>query len=155
MKYKIYVDMDGVTCDFERKIRDYGKDVNNITDAELWGLVKIIPNFWEELEWMPYGKEIWDLVKDRNPTILTSPSHQDKKQTERAKKGKLIWVERELGTEYPVLFERSKDKKIHARPNAILIDDLESNILGWREKGGIGIHQNDPIYVIKQLKRLL
>jgi hypothetical protein len=49
----------------------------------------------------------------------------------------------------------SASKQNYAGSNRILIDDLESNIKEWEEKGGIGILHKNAITTLKILKNIL
>jgi hypothetical protein len=63
-----------------------------------------------------------------------------------------MWVS-QLGS--PKIHFRSKDKKREfANKNAILIDDLKSNISDWNSSGGVGIQHKTTNQTIAQLKEL-
>jgi len=63
------------------------------------------------------------------------------------------WVERELPN-VQLILKYAKDKKDLSNSESILIDDRLDNILGWRERGGIGIHHLNTKHTIDQLKSL-
>lgn len=133
---KIYVDMDGVLVDFMKPVRAVNPAIREWADDDiLWPIVKAIPNFWEELEWMPGGKKLWEYVLPHNPSILSAPSRNDV----RSPSGKLAWIHRHLGWDTNYHFTRSSRKCELARPYAILIDDLAGNVRQWNQAGGIGI----------------
>jgi hypothetical protein len=136
--YDIFVDMDGVLTDFERRFEQfagvtpdeymsqkeiqYGKDKAN---EQFWDLVdkQIGVRFWAGMPWMPEGEELYKYIKKYKPTILTSPSREESSRI-----GKGVWVKRNMsGT--PVKFGYKADGKAKfAGPNKILIDDREDNI---------------------------
>jgi len=150
----IYCDMDGVLCDFDRPLKErFGVDDTwALGDDELWPLVKQIPRFWEDLEWMPGGKELWEFIRPYKPSILTSPSRHD----DRSKPGKIEWVEREIpDKKVHLIFIRASKKRTYASQSSILIDDLASNIEGWKASGGIGILHENIETTLPQLKRAL
>jgi len=97
--------------------------------------------------WMKDGKKLWNFLKDKNVEILSKPS-KDKLSRE----GKRIWCKRELGN---VKVNLSRNKKTYAKPNHILIDDLEENIDPWTKAGGIGILHKNTDDTIKKLKKYL
>ncbi len=102
--------------------------------------------FWTNLPWIPGGREIWDSIKQHNPTILTSPMDQNGHQESIF--GKQKWIKRELGlgTSERVIF--SHDKYEHAVKGVtigVLIDDYDKNINLFREHGGIAIHHKNNL----------
>ena len=159
-EYKLFVDMDGVLCDWEKAFVELGPEITKGLEGqeyedkygrdELW---KIISDqgrleFWSEMPWMKDGKDLWNYVKKFNPTILTTPAHNDYSE-----KGKRIWVARELGSNVPVIMEKEKWK--HADNKSILIDDYDKKINDWKQKGkGIGILHTSAVKTIQELKKL-
>lgn len=104
--------------------------------------------FWSDMPWMPDGKELWDYIKPHNPSILTSPARGVD-----CPKGKIIWVERELGEDIPCILEKQKYK--YAGENKTLIDDSENKITPWIEAGGIGILHTSTEDTLRQLKEIM
>jgi hypothetical protein len=153
-KTQIYLDMDGVICDFlgafERlglgSFRQVEKDKGK---SFVWSIIKNRGvKFWsEEILWLPDGKELWNYVKKFSPIILTKPA-----KFEESREGKSIWVKRELGEDVPVIF--SFDKSEYAKEDRILIDDQEDNIEAWKALGGVGILHINAQSTIKQLQEL-
>jgi FMN phosphatase YigB (HAD superfamily) len=161
MEYRIYVDLDGVLTDFDKNIQDgFLKEFNkengtNIKDGfefedeygrnEFWKRVDELGiEFWSEMPWMKDGKKLWNFIKEYDTEILTKPSKQ-----KICKEGKRKWCDRELG-DVKVNIEMKKEK--YAKPNHILIDDLEKNIVPWIAAGGIGILHKNAEDTIKKLK---
>lgn len=140
--YKIYCDMDGVLCNFDKRFYEltnmnpddfeskYGTD-------EFWNLidVEIGIKFWTEMEWTPNGKILWSFVSNYRPELLTSPSKHNHSRV-----GKAIWVKNNLKPIPKINFKFSKEKQDFANNNAILIDDRKDIIDRWNNAGGIGIH---------------
>jgi len=150
---KLYIDMDGVLCDFEEQFyklvgdeaNDYEKEHG---EPEFWKAVGDHgEKFWSEMPWMSDGKELWNYVKKFNPTILSTPSRDKRSET-----GKAKWVKRELGANVPYIFIRAKEK--YADSNSILVDDLERKIRRWTTAGGIGVRHYKTKDTIRQLKKL-
>ena len=131
--YNVYVDMDGVLTDFERRFEqfagvtpdefmsqktiEFGKDK---ADEQFWDLIdeQIGVRFWAGMPWMPEGEKLWKYIKPFKPTILTSPSRK-----ESSKIGKGVWIKRNMsGTPYKFGYKASGKAK-YATPNSILIDD--------------------------------
>lgn len=154
IKYKIYCDLDSVLANFDQGFhklthkyplqyeQEYGKD-------QFWSVItEAGAGFWKELRWMPGGRSLWKYIDKYNPIILSAPSRHDS-----SREGKQQWVTKYLpGTE--LVLEYAQDKKKHASPNSILIDDREENISQWREAGGVGIQYLSTDDTINQLKQL-
>jgi hypothetical protein len=152
----IYCDMDAVLTDFIGDVRKVKPDMGDWEpDEVLWPVVKSIPNFWENMSWMPDGKELWDylarIVPNTQKIILSAPTRNDV----RSPSGKMIWIHRELGFNTHYVFTRSSRKKLLARPGDVLIDDLEDTVKDWRRLGGIGIHHTSAANTIKTIEDIL
>jgi len=153
-KIKIYCDMDGVLCDFDRPLKErFGvEDTWALGDDVLWPMVNQIDGFWENLEWMPGGKELWEFIRPYKPSILTSPSRHD----DRSKPGKIAWVKREIpDKKVHLIFIRAIKKRDYASQSSILIDDLPRNIEGWKKSGGIGILHENLETTLPQLEKAI
>ena len=154
MDYKIFSDMDGVITDFNNRYKKYagmmpaeyekkfGKDKFwELADAE--GVA-----FWVGMPWMEDGKTYWDYIKKYDVELLSSPS-----RSETSRLGKRLWVRNNLPG-IKLTLAQAYNKQNYAAPNHILIDDRESNIKQWRDKGGIGILHTSAADTIQQLKDL-
>lgn len=118
-----------------------------------WEKVKEIgPSFWSELKWKQDGKQLWNYIKVHNPIILSARP----KTIESAKKGKLKWIQENLGSKFAktAIITLGFLKQNHANNSSILIDDYDKNIKQWRNKGGIGILHKDAHTTIEELKGL-
>ena len=148
----LFVDMDGVLVDFIKGYHELtGRDITGSfhSDAAFWEPIdKAGYNFWMNLEWTKDGKKLWNYIKKYNPEILSAPSRQNDSRV-----GKHDWVKRELPDSHLIL-RSPENKKEFAKPNAILIDDRESNIDDWNKAGGIGILHTSTEDTIKQLQKL-
>jgi hypothetical protein len=99
-KNRLFLDMDGVFCDFEREVQERtGRSSEEIPDDELWPILSdpTQPNFFEHLSWMASGKDLWEAVLtlvaelDQPPIFLTGcPSQATFRAL--AEKGKEAWV---------------------------------------------------------------
>ena len=97
---------------------------------------------------MKDGKELWDYIKDKQPTLLSAPSKENESRL-----GKRLWVKNNLpGT--PLILASADKKQNYAKGNRILIDDRPDNVSQWRSKGGIGILHTNTADTIKQLQNL-
>lgn len=166
--YKIYCDMDGVLTNFDKSvydgvIKDWNKKYNtnyvtgwNFEDGEgtdiFWKEIKKLgPEFWFDMPWKNDGKKLWDYIKSDTTEILTKPAKPERSNS--CIPGKLAWCKRELGEDVKVNIDMNKS--IYAKPNHILIDDLEENINKWIKAGGIGILHIDTETTIKELEKII
>ena len=79
-KYDLYVDMDGVLTDFEKRFGNFtdlspGEYKEQYGENKFWELIdkKVGVKFWVGMPWMPGGKELWSFVKHLKPKILSTP----------------------------------------------------------------------------------
>jgi len=163
-KYKIYVDMDGVVADFEKRFEDlagmtppefqskYGKDA-------FWDFIDEGNNkikFWVGIPPMEGAKQLIDYVSKHDYSMLTAPSI--KKQS---RLGKSLWIRNHVGKIFPskptVIFKYAKEKhkvKPSLTEKDILIDDKASTIDNWNAAGGTGILFTSASQAISELKKL-
>lgn len=141
---KIYLDMDGVLCNFERRyFQLYNELPGSMRDR------KEFSNHWdhfietkqfETLEWYPGGKELVDFcMKTKLPIeLLTSSGGQ--KHHEEVERQKRVWLDMNglVKLKANVVAGR-KRKSEYATPKTILIDDTPDVIQGFNAAGGIGI----------------
>ena len=154
-KYKLYVDMDGVIVDWEKGFDELspGKTMDELEDEgkgdEAWKLIHDVGMaWWAFLEWTNDGKQLWDYLKQYNPTILSSPGTQNIQTVIKGKEG---WIKRNLENHKDYIIDRNKEH--YANDKSILIDDMESNIDRWEKAGGIGILHKSTAQTIKELER--
>ena len=73
---RIYLDMDGVLCDFGAAIRKAtGKSKEawvKIPSNRKWDTVLDTPKFWENMPWNTPGRTLYNFVKKYNPHILSA-----------------------------------------------------------------------------------
>jgi len=159
--FKIYCDMDGVLVDFLGAFRqlsggkDWDEALRDLGFEEVWRLINHGGSaWWENLEWLSDGHKLWEFIRQFNPIILSAGATS--RTGNLAQIGKKAWCARELGGSIEVIVaDRGTDKKYWAKPGYILIDDLEENILVWKSRGGIGIHHQDALRTISELKQYM
>lgn len=101
-RHTIYVDMDGVLCDFVRQYKDRtGEDLSLTDNWDPDSEVLLDESFWSEMHWMPDGRELWNFVKRHKPTILSSPG----KEGAASIPGKHAWLLKHLG-QVPSIMEQ-------------------------------------------------
>jgi 5'(3')-deoxyribonucleotidase len=144
MKRTIYLDLDGVFADFEKRVIElFGKPPNSIDQTIFWKELGKFDHFWKDLDLMSGSRMLYDAVMkipNVHVAFLTAiPRPTGKLST--AADDKKIWVKEHFGTTcqvYTVVGGVNKAKFIQT-PNDILIDDTQKNIDAWNKAGGIGI----------------
>ena len=159
---KIYLDLDGVCCNFLKATGDIvGKELKTHEDwdavrDQAWQVINNLgPGFWSNLAWMPDGRKLWEYIKHNDVVVLSAYPFMEKLRPA-AMVGKLHWVYSRLGHEYvldakivPVV-----KKQEWAYKGNILIDDNPMTIDQWNAKGGIGILHTSTENTIKELKKV-
>lgn len=153
---KIYCDMDGVLCDFDRAFAEISDDEKNPVayvrkhgDAEFWKVVNSGgESFWSDMKWKPDGKALWSYIKKHRPTILSAPGSKPESSS-----GKKKWLMKNVGNVHTIL-TKAVNKQKYAGPEAILIDDYKKNIDQWEAAGGIAIWHKTAAKTISELKKL-
>jgi 5'(3')-deoxyribonucleotidase len=156
MDYTIYCDMDGVLVDFDKGFKTLsGYEPKFYEDKfgteKFWQLINDGGvEWWENLEWMSDGRELWSYIKKYNPFILTAPSREPESKT-----GKKSWVKNHIKDKWDALiFSPAYLKCEYASKYNILIDDKPSTIMNWERVGGIGILHTSAKETIEELKSL-
>ena len=153
-QYKIYCDMDGVLCDFNKRFEQFGGMPPREYEAKygtnkFWELIdKVGTDFWFKMPWTPEGKQLWDHIKQYNPALLLAPSLNYS-----SRYGKKLWVQENMPGTKLILAKRS-NKKDYASGKSILIDDLDKNINEWRAAKGIGILYTSTEQTLNELKKI-
>jgi hypothetical protein len=155
-KYSIFCDMDGVLTDFDARFKGINPEklspsqyTNKYGVDKFWATIDAEGvAFWVGMKWMSDGKELWDYIKDKQPTLLSAPSRQPSSRL-----GKRLWVKNNIPGTKLVLASAEK-KQNYSKPNKILIDDRPDNVSQWKSKGGVGILHTSAQDTIKQLQNL-
>lgn len=161
MKPILYLDMDGVLADFERKATEiFGAGWSDEVEKPNWGKLAEYPHWYRELPPMVDALELYDgcckFMGDKNQVqILTALPNRAK--FARAAEDKIWWAKHHISPNIRVHFgPHAQDKQYHKQhPDDILIDDKLLNIEQWIEKGGFGIHHIDAessLYKLFSLK---
>ncbi|MPN47251.1 hypothetical protein SDC9_194852 [bioreactor metagenome] len=112
------------------------------------------------MPWMAGGKELHGFLKNAglHPTILSAlPSPDRKIAMANARKGKIDWLKKELGTQYAnnaILCFRP-EKALQSGTSRILIDDNQDNIREWEEAGGTAVLHKNTNRTIRYLDRIV
>ena len=163
-EHEVFFDLDGVLADFDSQIeRFFHQEPNAFWDSrghkEAWSVIKNIgAEFWIDMGLMPGSKQLWSYVKQSGclSGIITAPpkpSNIDMSYIKQVMKWKTQWVRNHWGSER-VLFAYSGTKGKFAKPNRILIDDMDKNLTEWKNKGGIPVEFDNAQSVIKKLQSM-
>ena len=153
---RIYVDMDGVLCDFVLAAkRATGQNWVGLRSNQDWESIKNTKNFWANMPWTRDGKQLWSYVKKFKPHILSAFSPEDPN----CKPGKMRWLRKEIGytQNFMINIVRRREKKkfaMNKRQPAILIDDYPKNVQQFKSAGGIGILHSNTQTTISQLRKI-
>lgn len=104
-----------------------------MTPDEFWKPIKEAgPNWWRDLPLLPWARELMDLLNAANPKweIATACSSGE------SACGKWHW--RDINAKGHKL-HITEDKLAFARKGALLIDDADANVEGWRRLHGDAI----------------
>lgn len=139
-KNLLFCDLDGVLADFEKGVEEkFNKKIGDIKQATLWSVINKSTTFFENLPWMPKGKELWERIKEYHPIILTGIPPRCPTAAEQ----KIKWCQRELGPDVKVITCLTKDKVKYCFDRSILIDDRLTVLESWKDKGGKCILYNE------------
>ena len=168
-KINVFLDLDGVVCDFPKKLKElfgtsnYDELRTTIGNDELWSGLGKVDHLFLNLEPMDnyktlsnYLKSFYDTkVIDRFEILTSLPYSTDKLTT--SKQDKIDWVRKYLDSDIPVntVVGGLKKAKYVKNKNDILIDDLSKNIEAWENAGGTGILFTSNSDAIVQFDRLL
>jgi beta-phosphoglucomutase-like phosphatase (HAD superfamily) len=153
---KIYLDMDGVIADFDRRYKELYKIYPSEADT-----YKVFDGFFTQfiadeqfakLDLLPDAVELIEYLKTLSiPTEILSSTSSERRDTD-IRKQKLEWLDKHDIT-FPVnLVPGKRFKKDYSNPNVLLIDDTSVNIDQWRKEGGIGILHSDTVTTLNILK---
>lgn len=149
-----FLDMDGVLVDFYKGWFEhhYGSEHNresfepgnyDLMDAmgmdvhQFWE--GIGDDFWINLEWMPNGKQILEVVESYFTDIcLVTQSPPSAEYTHIGLSGKVQWIAKHL-PRYRDRFLIGTGRRFCANMNSFLIDDNDTNINDFNRRGGNGI----------------
>ena len=91
----IYCDMDMVLCDFLKGAEEIlGVPFPKAEKGTKWPKISAKKDFWDTLEWMPDGKQLWKHITKggADVRILSAYAEWDSN----CKRGKRVWIARNL-----------------------------------------------------------
>ena len=153
---KIYLDMDGVIANFNKRYKELYKIYPSEADD-----YKVFDGFFGKfiatgefatLDLMPDAMELIDYLRSLSiPTEILSSTSSERRDAD-IRKQKLEWLAKHNIEFPPILVPGKRHKKDYSNPNSLLIDDTSANIDQWRREGGIGILHTDTLTTINILK---
>lgn len=154
---KCLLDMDGVLVNFVKSACEVHGRPDPFEDKGNWGLWDLAEywgmpldewwepfdcDFWRNLEWMPDGREIFDIVINhfgkQNVCLFSSPGLAPE-----ALMGKKLWIMEHL-PDFKSRYIFGSKKFFLAHPDVVLIDDYNKNILEFEKHGGKAIQVPRP-----------
>ena len=155
----IYCDMDQVLVNlFKGAEKVLGHPLDQYKDTEQkedrWKRINAVKGFWENLEWMPNAKKMYQSITRYDAKILSAYTNKDPN----SRQGKMKWLSKNTNFKrkdiHLVLRSQKQNYAVSdGKPN-VLIDDHPKNIKEWESKGGIGIHHTSVSKTMGELKRL-
>lgn len=151
MRHTVYLDMDGVCCDWTSAVaRLFGHanilqepwpvstewlhDRLGVTEQALWDKVDDAGvDLWSELEPFPHFQKLYcGLCEHADVYFLTSPGWSD-----HAAAGKVRWLQKHVESPFD-RFILTRHKHLLARADALLVDDWSQHVTAWNKGGGHG-----------------
>ena len=153
---KIYLDMDGVLCDFEKRfveVHSIAPDSigRTFTESPEWEQF-VSEGHFKTLDWFPGGMELWKCVSSLGVPLEILSSSGGHKFYETIAEQKTTWL-RDKGIDIPVnIVPGKRHKRDFADLARILIDDTERNVVEFIEAGGIALLHRESTTTIKNLE---
>jgi hypothetical protein len=153
---KIYLDMDGVIADFDKRYKARYKmeprEAEQHKEFDKFFTQFINDEEFATLDLMPDAMELINYLRSlKVPTEILSSSASEKRDPQ-IRPQKMEWLEKN-NIEFPAIIVPGKrHKKDYSNKNTLLIDDTGVNIDQWRREGGIGILHTDAQTTINILK---
>jgi hypothetical protein len=152
---KIYVDMDGVLCNFEKRYTErYGhisEEVRRSTfktnfkdfiETDQFATLEILDDAHHLIDVL----DLYVIPKE----ILSSTAYEEVYESISLQKARWLATHNISWKQNFVPGKRHKYK--WATPNSVIIDDTWSVIEDWRNAGGIGIHHKNTEQTLAELK---
>lgn len=144
MKPTVFLDMDGVCCNFiKRALEIWGRmdlyeeatwlpTMLGMTDATFWARIRPHePSFWREIEPFPWFDELYkELTARARVVFLTSPA-----RSANSLLGKVQWLQDRFGESFREYIITPRKFYCGHYPKGFLIDDQDKNMDAWQGHG--------------------
>lgn len=148
---QLFLDCDGVLADFDAgAVALLGMAPKAFQDrhgvGRFWARLARHPDFYGTLPLMPQAMELFDAVRHLHPIILTGLP-----MGKWAAPQKVRWAEQHFpGTK--IITTLARDKRNHAQPGDVLVDDQIKHRHLWEEMGGVFIHHQSVERTLQELR---
>lgn len=142
----VYLDMDGVLVDFSEGVRlltgkraeEWDGELNPKKDGErneMWARIHEAGEpFWHNLPALPEGVALYHILRKMGARVVVMTADGGHAV---ARRGKLAWLEEQLGHVPSVAFVHDgADKAMFAHRNAVLIDDRKKVTVPFMQNEG-------------------
>lgn len=142
MTRQLYLDCDGVLADFDKGAtavlglppREFEKRHGL---GRFWAKLAQAPDFYFSLPLLPGAMRLFDAVKHLKPVILTGLPRGNWAADQKKR-----WAAQHFPG-VPIITTMARDKRNHAKPGDVLVDDQLRHAHLWEEMGGVFIHHRD------------
>jgi 5'(3')-deoxyribonucleotidase len=139
---QVFLDCDGVLADFDSHALSYfgmppRAYETMVGTPKFWAELQEQGDFYRRLPLMPDAHDLVEGTRHLNPIVLTGCPKGNWAEAQ-----KVAWVEEHFPG-IPVITCRSVNKRDHAVPGDVLIDDWPQHRHRWIEMGGIFISHFD------------
>lgn len=159
---KIYLDMDGVLSDFERRYTEmFGKPPKEVRDKKEFNpnwTKFVLSEQFKTLDWWPGAQDLLKFIDEVHKQgveveMLTSSGGQ--KYHEEVAAQKVYWLCEKGIPYFANVVSGRRLKSNYATAETILVDDTEDVIRAFNTAGGKGILHRDVGKTVEKIKSLL
>lgn len=150
---QLFLDCDGVLADFDKGatailgLPPHAYEKRHGL-SRFWEKLAAAPDFYFSLPLLPDAMELFEGVRHLDPVILTGLPRGNW-----AADQKVRWAAQHFpGTR--IITCLARDKRDHARPGDVLVDDQLRHRHVWEEAGGVFVHHRSARQSLREIRRL-